>query len=253
MDSAVHLDWLRREGALLAALPADGLDRPVASCPGWTVERLVGHVGRVHTWAASFLRLGPDGGDADAGPRPPRGAAILPWYAECLQTLVDELGRHDPGEPSRAFTGPATAAFWFRRQAHEVLVHRWDAEHAIDSERISPIDPALAADGVDEWLDVFVPRRLAAADVVIPPDLIGASLHLHAMDSPDDLGGLGEWTLRYVANGCVVDRGHAKGVAAVRGPAADLLLTVWHRLAAPLEVFGDAERAQAMLDAIHVT
>lgn len=254
MDPAVHLDWLRREGELLAAVPADGLQRPVDACPGWTVERLIGHVGRVHVWAASFLREGPEGGPADAGPRPPQGPAILPWYAECLQTLLDELAHHDPDEPSRSFDGPAPAAFWFRRQAHEVLVHRWDAQHAIDPATIDPVDAALAADGIDEWLEVFVGRFLTTKGGGTPPDLVGASLHLHATDPADTLGGLGEWMLRLREAGCTVERGHARGDAALRGAAADLLLTAWHR-AAPgsIETIGDEGRAREILDLIHVT
>lgn len=254
MDSAVHLEWLRREGELLASVPADGLDRPVEACPGWTVERLIGHVGRVHLWAASFLREGPDGGPADAGPRPPRGADIVPWYVECLRHLLDELGRHDPNEPSRSFAGPAPAAFWFRRQVHEVLVHGWDAQHAIDPAQISPVDAALAADGIDEWLAVFVQRRPTPQEGATPPGLLGASLHLHATEPAEALGGLGEWTLRLLADGCSVEKGHAKGDAAMRGAAADLLLTAWHRPAhGTVELIGDQARAREILELVHVT
>ncbi|MEZ5194798.1 MAG: hypothetical protein R2734_21540, partial [Nocardioides sp.] len=46
-----------------------------------------------------------------------------------------------------------TVGFTFRRQALEALIHRVDAEQAAHAP--SPIDPLLAADGVDEILDVM--------------------------------------------------------------------------------------------------
>lgn len=250
MDATTHLEWLRREGHLLASIPADALDRPVEACPGWTVERLISHVGRVHAWASSFLALGPDGGEPDAGERSPRGPDILPWYGERLDALLTELELHDPSEPSRSFLGPAPVGFWFRRQAHEVAVHRWDAEHAADPRAVTPFLPPQAADGVDEWLDVFVPRAFARS--APPAELVGASLHLDASEPVDELAGLGEWTLRLTADGGVAERGQLTGDASLLGSAADLLLTVWHRSSEGVQVVGDPERGRAVLDLIRI-
>ncbi|WCO67380.1 maleylpyruvate isomerase N-terminal domain-containing protein [Iamia majanohamensis] len=251
MDAQTHLAAVVAEGRLVADLPPSALDAPVAACPGWDVARLVGHLGRVHAWAASFLALGPHGGDPDPGPRPPTGAALLPWYRDRLEDLVEELGRHDPDEATAGFAGPTTVAFWFRRQAHELAVHRWDAQHAVAPGEESPIGAELAADGVDEWLEVFVPRFLARTGV--PDDLVGATLHLHCTDE-GGIEGTGEWLLRLTAEGCEVERAHAKGDAALRAPAAELFLAVWHRQGiAALDVVGDAARAEAILDAVHVT
>jgi hypothetical protein len=47
-----------------------------------------------------------------------------------------------------------TVDFWFRRMAHETVIHRIDAELAAGS--VTPIDEELALDGVDEVLD-FLP------------------------------------------------------------------------------------------------
>ena len=254
MDVVHHRAAVALEGGRVAALAPEALERAVPSCPGWTVARLVGHLGRVHTWAAGHLSGGPDAeGDVSTGDRPPEGDAILPWYRERLDLLLAELDRHAPDAAARTFVGTRTTAWWARRQAHELAVHRWDAEHGVSPGGEHPIDAALAADGIDEWFEVFVPRFLARREEPMPADLVGATLHLHCTD--DGLAaGTGEWLVRLTEDGCEVERSHAKGDAALRGPASDLLLAVWHRVPlGGLDVIGDAARAEAVLDLVHVS
>ena len=114
-------------------------------------------------------------------------------------------------------------------------MHRWDAERATGDP--SSIDPSLAADGVDEILDVLGPTGASGRDGID----IGGSIHFHATDAD------GEWTLRTDDGVIKVARGHAKGDAAVRGTASSLLLLLWRRIPPTddaFEVFGD----QAVLD-----
>jgi predicted lipid carrier protein YhbT len=62
----------------------------------------------------------------------------------------------------------------------------------------------------------------------------GQAVHLHATDAE------GEWLVRLLPAGVEVGRGHAKGDAAARGPASDLLLFLWGRAPADrLEQAGD--------------
>ena len=69
----------------------------------------------------------------------------------------------------------------------------------------------------------------------------GRVVHLHATDAA------GEWLVRFDEGSVVVERGHAKGDAAVRGAAADLLLWMWGRLPLErLELFGAADAAAAL-------
>ncbi|QYG94962.1 maleylpyruvate isomerase family mycothiol-dependent enzyme [Iamia sp. SCSIO 61187] len=250
MDPAAHRAAIVREGAALASVPASGLAAEVRACPGWDVAKVVRHTGRVHRWAAGHLA----GDEAPSGgPRPPEGEDLLAWYRESLDLLLAELDRHDPSEPASTFAGPADVAFWFRRQAHEIAVHRWDAEDAITPGEAAPFDAVQAADAIDEWLHLFVPRFLVDKGAGTPADLVGATLHIHCTDE-DRAEGAGEWLLRLTAEGCEVERAHAKGDAALRGPASDLLLAVWHRTGlADVDVVGDADRAQQVLDLIHVT
>jgi uncharacterized protein (TIGR03083 family) len=88
--------------------------------------------------------------------RPEGHDALLAAYDEAHAAFVAALEAADPGEPAWTWSGdPAdhTVGFTYRRQAHEALIHRVDAELAAGA--LTPLDPALATDGVDEVLDVM--------------------------------------------------------------------------------------------------
>jgi hypothetical protein len=92
--------------------------------------------------------------------------------------------------------------------------------------------PDVAADGIDEYLEVFVAvtRMLNTAPA-------GPPIHLHCTDTE------GEWLLELPAGERVLTREHRKGDVALRGAAEDLLLVVWGRKtpeAASVDVVGDA-------------
>ena len=100
----------------------------------------------------------------------------------------------------------------------------------------APIDAALAKDGVDEYLDMHLPRRMDASETSPP----AGSLHLHRTD------GEGEWMLRAVDGSLLVTSEHGKGDAAVRGSSHDLVLYLWNRARGEtIEVFGDESVATA--------
>ena len=107
-------------------------------------------------------------------------------------------------------------------------MHRIDAQLAAGT--VDPIDPALAADGIDEllWL---LPRRPWAGPIIGN----GETVHLHCTDIE------GEWFIGFAPAGLQVERVHAKGDLAVRGSASDLLLWCSGRASIEsLDVFGDA-------------
>jgi predicted lipid carrier protein YhbT len=119
--------------------------------------------------------------------------------------------------------------------AHETTIHRVDAEQAV-GRAVSPVAPELAVDGIDEVFSVFVATFTADQS---PGD--GRTVHLHSGDAE------GEWLIRFDPGEVVVEPGHAKGDAAVRGPAADLLLWLWGRRPLDgLDVFGDRGAAEAL-------
>jgi predicted lipid carrier protein YhbT len=73
---------------------------------------------------------------------------------------------------------------------------------------------------------------------------VGGSVHLHCTDVA------GEWTVRPVADGFETAREHAKGDAAMRGTASDLLLALWRRIpVSALDVVGDGAVAERFVTA----
>jgi uncharacterized protein (TIGR03083 family) len=138
--------------------------------------------------------------------------------------------------------GPAPVTFWYRRMAHELVIHRVDAESAAG--QATPVDPPeLAVDGIDEYVDVLLPRLSARGALAG----FAGSFHFHATDVP------GEWQIEFTPGGVEVRREHAKAAVAVRGPASELELLVYNRRPADgLEVFGDAALLQAWRETVRL-
>ena len=115
-------------------------------------------------------------------------------------------------------------------------MHRADAALALGLDYELPTE--LAADGGHRMDRPDAPSRPIRHAAPLPR---GATLHLHATD--DGLGPTGEWTITNDEDGVNWSHDHAKGEAAVRGRAVDLLLAITRRRStadAGLEVFGDA-------------
>jgi uncharacterized protein (TIGR03083 family) len=236
MNRTAYIDSLRADAAELLTAAADNLAAEVPACPGWTVERLVGHVGRVYRWTAGWVTRGAARDDI---PRPPTADAVFGWAREGLDELLAALAETAddharPGATVATWAGTQPAIFWPRRMAVETALHRFDAQAA--SGEGHPVGTDLALDGVDELLATLLPARL-------PRALGGAgeTLHLHATDVHDRPAGTGEWLVTLGPEGPTVEHAHAKGDVAVRGTASDLLLLLWNRVPVDrCEVFGDA-------------
>lgn len=224
MDRASYLASIQVDTDLLISTGAEALDRPVPTCPGWTCERLVGHIGRVHRWTAGWLTDG-SGGEVE---RAPRGAAVVDWARAGLAQLLEALtaaGDAADGDPDArvsTWAGEQPAGFWPRRMAIESALHRFDAQAAVGG--TTPVATALAVEGIDELFTVLLPWRGTAG-----LGGGGETVHLHATDPGiDDVGG-GEWLVTVGPEGLDVERTHAKGDVAVRATASDLLLLLWNR------------------------
>lgn len=245
METAEHIDALRAAGRELAeAARVAGPAAPVPACPGWQVRDLVAHIGGVHRWAAAYVAER-RAEAMDAGERAryrdqmPDDAELVDWYAAAHADLVAALQAAPYDLECWTFLpAPSPLAFWARRQAHETLIHRIDAEAAAGKPGTLP-DAALAADGIDELLACFLtrPKSGLRAD---PPRNLG----VRASDVDE------EWIVRVGPEkaevlhgpGCV--RTRAEGGSAdcvVTGTAADLYLFLWNRTGTDrLRVDGDA-------------
>jgi uncharacterized protein (TIGR03083 family) len=127
----------------------------VPGCPEWDAGDLLWHLSEVQWFWARTIRTRPAPADEDGeGPvRPGSYAGLLAAFDEYSADLVAQLAQADPGEPAWSWSAEQTVGFTFRRQAHEALIHRLDAEQAAG--RVTLLDPALATDGVQEALDVM--------------------------------------------------------------------------------------------------
>ena len=235
LDPEYYLRSLRADGDELVRAAETDLGAHVPSCPDWNVAELLRHTSQVHRNRIVLARLGtttrPEGLGREPGPE--RDEDLPQWYRDGLDELIEALRTAGPDAPTWTWTGENKVRFWIRRMAQETTVHRWDAQNAIGA--AEPIEAELASDGVDEFLDAFIPGE------EIPWDGRPGTIHLHCTDVE------GEWTVT-LEPGVIptYERGHSKGDAAVRAPAHDLLMFVWRRIEpSEVEILGDKELVQS--------
>jgi uncharacterized protein (TIGR03083 family) len=235
---------LRADGpALQNAVAGTGPEVPVPSCPEWTTGDLTAHLIGLLRWVNQTVPRG-----VTTLPQVRTEEPALPWD-EALDALrreltgtIETLEALDPEHPAWNWAPqPKTAGFWQRRIAHEVSVHRWDAESAAG--RPTPIETKLAADGVNEVLDTWLPAGRRKG----PTDLHGV-VHLTATDASY------EWFVRLrgagialLDTGTILDSDDHHPRAEVSGSASDLLLTLMGRIEPDiLPISGDPRLVTAL-------
>jgi uncharacterized protein (TIGR03083 family) len=220
----------RMDDAAAEAVLAHGWSAHVPGCPGWQLVDLIRHVGEVQHFWAWVVRTRATEPGGYAAPPPRTEDELLGWLSAQHAELEVALERADPAERVWTWAPQRDVAFVLRRQVHEAVVHTVDVEQVLGDVRAIPADVGL--DGLDEWLEVMVPRAL--------PDGPPESAHpvvFHAVDA-DAVRTLFPGTRPFP-------------IAALTGTAGDLLLTVWRRI--PLEVLtvdGDGLQAAAMIDLV---
>ena len=216
----------------------------VPSCPGWEVADLIQHVGWVQQFLARTARLS-DGArqtskgleDVIAGMRGQgqRPADVLAWFIHGADDLVQALRGASPDTTVHTFYGTHGPALVARRAATETAIHRWDAEGAVGTPRAVP--PALAADAIEEFLEVLVPLFFKYAKFAGT----GETVRFESTDSDDG------WLITTTADTTAWRRcgSETRGDVTARGSVSDLYLFCWGRAPADaFEVLGD----QALLD-----
>jgi uncharacterized protein (TIGR03083 family) len=236
MEDAAQLQAAAHDARSLLAAAGTGWDRPVPQCPGWDAAELVRHMGTILEWMAAVVASGERVSWRTLDPAPQDPPELPPWYLASLDQALDVLGSAGPSSGTWTFsgTGDNRAAWWNRRLAVEVAIHRWDAQDAVAADggpSPDPLDGDVAAAGIEEFMIEFLPGLLAQE----PPGALSGTLHLHATDGP------AEWWIDLGAAGPAV-AGHVKADTALRGTRSDLLLWLTNRRSADsLEVLGRQE------------
>ncbi|MFI1501110.1 maleylpyruvate isomerase family mycothiol-dependent enzyme [Streptomyces platensis] len=230
--------------AFVAALHGADLAAPVPGCPDWTLRDLVKHTGSVQRMFSVLLRR-----LVQEAPRSREVELHLPtaedgwadWLSASAAEAADAFAGTDPDAPMWAWGADQHARFWMRRMLFETLVHRTDAERALGRRPV--IDPALATDGVDEFL-TNLPYATFFAPHVARLRGEGETLRFRCTDTD------GDWLVRLRPDGFAAgppageDTAAASADAGVQGAAADLLLLLYGRLdrgTEAVEIMGDEE------------
>lgn len=239
-------------------LPAIGTE-PVPSCPEWSADDLANHLAQVQNFWAHVVaeRLTTDEQvEAIAEPeRPTDHDELTDVVLASTHKLLAALRDAEPQTRAWTWSTEQTVGFTYRRQALEAAVHRIDAE--VTMGRRTPVDPALAADGVDEALRIMyggcppwgtITRadqavlRMSASDTgdtwaISRARFTGTDPEGTAHDEPD----------LYIAD----QDDDSAAAATIIGTAEDLLCWVWHRpLVGEVDLDGDQDLLRAVTDVL---
>jgi uncharacterized protein (TIGR03083 family) len=216
MDYTTFVEHVRADGLRLSkAATAAGMQAAVPSCPGWSVDDLVRHIAQVyeHKIACTALGKAPD-------PWPPEWPADrdpIEWFGDAHVRLLSMFAANGPQTHSATWWPPdQTVGFWARRMAQETAVHRVDAELAAGE--ATPVDPALAVDGVDEIL-----RLMLEGDWSDEPedDAHGQRVAVSTGDR--------SWIITMEREKASVDEDAGGADATIGGEPSDVYLWLWGR------------------------
>lgn len=224
----------------------------VPTCPGWTADDLLWHLAEVQHFWGSIVDRGLRAPDAHVTPdRPASRDELLDLFDGAHTLLQAALDRS--GDATPVWTWAAASqhvGFVRRRQAHEALIHRLDAE--IAGGEVTTLDPELATDGVDEIVVVMYGAPPEWAELV-PGGPVGT---LRTTDTGRS------WTVRvarwsgtspatgttYVDERALVADDPSAARFEVSATAGDLDAWCWNRpTSAEVTVDGDASELEAMI------
>lgn len=241
-DAARYLDELEAEGQRILRLArTHGLAGEISMCPGWTMRELVSHLGFVYRWAATIVgearsaRPGPDEQATLHDPDPDDDQGVVDRLEQAFAQLVVTLRDAPPDLDCWTIWPVSTPSreFWIRRQVHETLVHRVDAECGAGIPDIGGghLGAAIATDGVDEMVCGFAGRYRHNLRSEAP-----RTMWLRATDTGRS------WWIALGPDEPAFGRGRPRATVdtEVHGRGGELLLLLWNRRTAEgLDVRGD--------------
>jgi uncharacterized protein (TIGR03083 family) len=148
-----YFDLIDVDTERLLAMGERGLDHAVPCCEGWVVRDVVSHAAEVYQHKVRVMadNAWPDSWPpADFEAREP-----LEFLRQSKADLFAEFAEHETTELTTTFSpDDSTIAFWIRRMALEVAIHRYDTELAHGDTTPIPDDESI--DGIDELLRVML-------------------------------------------------------------------------------------------------
>jgi uncharacterized protein (TIGR03083 family) len=241
---------VNQTGLLLGVVEGADLSATVPTAPDWSLSDLLRHVGGNLRSLETAVRTGEAVTEparqipGHGGPPGDDPADLFAWLSEAADRLAATLGAASPEVEVQMWTIRWPTAAWARRAAHDLLVHRADAAGTVGA--AFPADPDLAADAVDEFLDLMSSPQVAGSGPDTPGPGPTGTIHLHATDTGP--GVPSEWLVELGSPTFSWRHAHEKATVAVRGPVADVLRVAYRRLSPDtdgIEVLGD----RAVLDA----
>lgn len=244
ITAAGYLSHLDRESRRFAEVLA-GVDPavPVPTCPGWSAADLLWHLTEVQWFWGSIASgritdgAAVEAADEDKPARPEQYREMLDLCDAARERLAAALADGPDDTPLWSWAADQTLRFVRRRQAHEALIHRVDAELSAGlpaGRSPGPLDQDLAADGIDELLTVMWAEMPSWASFTATEGVVD----LAASDTGDRWRlALGRMTGRSPRSGksydepavAMLDPGSGEPDALVRGSAGDLDRWLWNR------------------------
>ncbi|TWP34031.1 maleylpyruvate isomerase family mycothiol-dependent enzyme [Leekyejoonella antrihumi] len=253
------IDHLRRDSERFAEVLLDApADANVPTCPDWNSDDLLWHLAEVQWFWATIVTQDvrtTDQVHALTHPeRPTTRGALIDSFERATAQLTEVLERTPGDQPRWMWTYGKdlhTVSYISRRQAHEALMHRIDAELTAGAP-IAPIDQDLAADGLDEILAVMFagapdwveftanPGQVIQVVAEDTSDTWLAQIGRIAGKDPHSRESIDEASIR------ILESGSTTASATVAGAAADVDCWLWGRpTAAPLKSAGDESTLRA--------
>jgi uncharacterized protein (TIGR03083 family) len=254
LPSREYLGFIGSESARFIDLLADADPAArVPACPDWDAADLLWHLTEVQWFWGSIVGRAitdPAHAETDKPERPGDYPRLLALQREATDRLLTAVSAGDDTDPMWTwFDDEQTRGFIRRRQAHEALIHRLDAEQIVGE--VTQLDERLSSDGVDEALRImfggtpsWAEFHWQAGPVAVVATDTGARWSTEvgrAVGSdPDSADTVDEASLE------VLDGRTADPVAAITATAEALDAWLWGRLPdSAVEQSGDAKALAA--------
>jgi uncharacterized protein (TIGR03083 family) len=237
LSRETYISYLTADYArLLACLPNESVAVP--SCPGWSTNDLAKHMGHVYLGQAFVVETGVKAEAKEHLAPYARTDDVREFMGWGFTAIVKALDLARPERKTWSWHhSDNTVDFWFRRMAHETVIHRIDAELACGSVTTIPED--LALDGIDEVLD-FLP--LLGSWEGAPNQAFGI-VSICALGSKQDT----HWDIEFTADYAAVTKAESVSPLArlkISGTPEAMDLYLWGRISSSdsrITITGDGE------------